>query len=184
MKYLKNMDITKEVSQKINELRNTKSEKLYNKRLYGDERGNGKLAKKWHFLIEAFKISHKCCYFLKKSPSISFEKRYGLIPLDGLMVSDSVLRMTAYIKNKGCFTTGNRPKMSPISFWNTKNIYEYIDKYNLDISTIYSKGYKNTGCMFCAFGCHLEKPNKFQLMKYTHPKYYKYCMEVLELKKY
>ena len=44
-------------------------------------------------------------------------------------------------------------------------------------------GEQRTGCMFCMFGCHLEKePNRFQRMKYTHPKQYKYCMEKLKLK--
>ena len=38
-------------------------------------------------------------------------------------------------------------------------------------------GVNNTGCMFCMFGVHLEKePNRFQAMKYTHPKLYDYCI--------
>lgn len=36
---------------------------------------------------------------------------------------------------------------------------------------------KRTGCIFCAFGCHLEKePNRFQQLKQTHPRQYKYCI--------
>lgn len=35
-----------------------------------------------------------------------------------------------------------------------------------------------TGCMFCGFGCHLEKqPNRFQRMAETHPKQYRFCMK-------
>lgn len=34
-----------------------------------------------------------------------------------------------------------------------------------------------TGCVFCMFGCHLEKePNRFQRLKKTHPKQYDYCI--------
>ena len=34
-----------------------------------------------------------------------------------------------------------------------------------------------TGCIFCMFGCHLEKePNRFQKLKETHPRQYKYCI--------
>lgn len=34
-----------------------------------------------------------------------------------------------------------------------------------------------TGCIFCMFGCHLEKePNRFQRLKETHPRQYKYCI--------
>lgn len=44
-------------------------------------------------------------------------------------------------------------------------------------------GCNRTGCMFCMFGCHLEKePNRFQRMKVTHPKQYAYCMDKLGLK--
>ena len=32
--------------------------------------------------------------------------------------------------------------------------------------------------MFCAFGCHLEKsPSRFEQLKETHPRQYKYCIE-------
>ena len=39
-------------------------------------------------------------------------------------------------------------------------------------------GYKRTGCVFCGFGCHLEKAGegRFELMKKTHPKLYDYIM--------
>ena len=40
-------------------------------------------------------------------------------------------------------------------------------------------GCKRTGCMFCGFGCHLEKPGegRFERMKVTHPKQYNYIMK-------
>lgn len=42
-------------------------------------------------------------------------------------------------------------------------------------------GCQRTGCMFCMFGCHLEKqPNRFQKMKETHPTVYNYCMKSIE----
>lgn len=50
-------------------------------------------------------------------------------------------------------------------------------------------GCDRTGCVFCGFGCHLEKePNRFQRLKMTHPKLWKYCMKSwneggLEMKK-
>lgn len=34
-----------------------------------------------------------------------------------------------------------------------------------------------TGCIFCMFGCHLEKElNRFQRLKETHPRQYEYCI--------
>lgn len=38
-------------------------------------------------------------------------------------------------------------------------------------------GCDRTGCIFCAFGCHLEKePSRFQRLKETHPRQYAYCI--------
>lgn len=38
-------------------------------------------------------------------------------------------------------------------------------------------GCKRTGCIFCMYGCHLEKnPNRFQMLKETHPRQYDYCI--------
>lgn len=38
-------------------------------------------------------------------------------------------------------------------------------------------GCDRTGCIFCMFGCHLEKePNRFQRLKQTHPRQYQYCI--------
>lgn len=42
-------------------------------------------------------------------------------------------------------------------------------------------GCNRTGCMFCGYGCHLEKsPNRFERMKETHPKQYDYIMRTTE----
>lgn len=37
-----------------------------------------------------------------------------------------------------------------------------------------------TGCMFCGFGCHLEKESRFVRMKETHPKQYEFIMKPKE----
>lgn len=177
--------VSKEVAQKIHEIRTTKSSKLRNKRLHGDNKGNGKIPEKWKFLIDApFKISHRCCYHLKKSPSKHFEKESGLHPIVGMMTEDSTLRVTNYLKY-GCNQfTSNRPMSTPMAFWTEADVWDYIHTQKLPVSSIYSKGYTRTGCMFCLFGVGLEKYrtgiNKFDLMKETHPGLYDYCMNTLD----
>lgn len=38
-------------------------------------------------------------------------------------------------------------------------------------------GCKRTGCIFCGFGCHLEKgQSRFERLKETHPRQYEYCI--------
>ncbi len=62
------------------------------------------------------------------------------------------------------------------------NAIDYLGDYEPE-DTLETTGCNRTGCMFCMFGCHLDKtPNRFQRMKITHPKQYAYCMEQLGLK--
>lgn len=65
---------------------------------------------------------------------------------------------------------------------NQINLIDYLECYEPE-DTLETTGCDRTGCMFCMFGCHLEKePNRFQRMKQTHPKQYAYCMDKLGLK--
>lgn len=49
---------------------------------------------------------------------------------------------------------------------------------------LYLTGEQRTGCVFCLAGCYLEKVNRFQRMKETHPKLYDYCMNQLGVKEF
>lgn len=47
-----------------------------------------------------------------------------------------------------------------------------------EVKQLITTGCDRTGCIFCGFGCHLEKePNRFQRLKETHPRQYRYCIE-------
>lgn len=62
------------------------------------------------------------------------------------------------------------------------NMIDFLGSYEPQ-DRLTTTGCNRTGCMFCMFGCHLEKePNRFQRMKITHPMQYAYCMEKLGLK--
>ena len=54
--------------------------------------------------------------------------------------------------------------------------------FELERPLFKTTGYGRTGCMFCGFGCHLEKPGegRFERMKVTHPKQYEYIMKPKE----
>jgi len=170
--------LSKENSQKIYEIRNTKSEKLLYKRLHGNDTKwkSGKLPDKWMFMIDApFKISEKCCYHLKKAPA-----KKMVNPFLGLMTCDSKLREQKYIRNGGCNSFEGKIESMPLALWTREDTVEYVKRYNLPYSHIYDMGYDHTGCMFCMFGVHLEKGlNRFQRMKQTHPKQYDYCINKL-----
>ena len=56
------------------------------------------------------------------------------------------------------------------------NMIDYLGCYEPE-DTLETTGCNRTGCIFCMFGCHLEKePNRFQRLKETHPRQYEYCI--------
>lgn len=176
--------ISKEQSQFIYEIRTTHSEKLKNIRLNGNKSGRGKVSSKWKYLIEApFKISHKCCMIIKKNPSKLYEKQTGRHAFIGTMAEESSLRKTQYLQY-GCNAFDkSRPISTPLGFWKEQDVWDYIHKYNISYSKIYDMGYKRTGCMFCAYGIHMDGPvTRFDRMKETHPAQYKYCMDKLNMR--
>lgn len=59
------------------------------------------------------------------------------------------------------------------------SIYDEI--YQEQDGTYKTTGCNRTGCVFCMFGCHLEKgENLFQRLVKMHPKLYNYCMNGVE----
>ena len=152
-----------------------------------------------------FNISNRCCDIMKKSPSHNYSKRTGRKAMTAQMADESRLREQQWIKY-GCnmFDT-QYPVSNPMSFWTKQDVLRYIKEENLPIASVYGEviysenpeqmrleefglianeneqltttGCERTGCIFCVFGCHLEKePSRFQRLKETHPKQYAYCI--------
>ncbi len=180
--------ISKMTARKIRTLQNPTEKNEATRQLYstgytkeGKYAPSYKLSEKWKKMITSgIKCSEQCCDIMKKQPIHMYNNISGRKPFIGTMAYESSIRKSLYLSN-GCnaFNTTN-PSSIPIGFWLEKDIWEYIEKYNLPYSDIYNMGVKRTGCMFCMFGVHLEKePNRFQLMEKTHPKQYDYCINKL-----
>lgn len=147
--------------------------------------------KKWKFLIDApFKVSSQCCDVMKKKPLKKYGKETGNKPIIATMAYESQARKVAWLHN-GCNSFDSKnAKSQPMNFWTEQDVLEYIKRYNLDYASVYGdivsdkngKFYTTkcdrTGCVFCGFGCHVEKsPNRFQRLKQTHPQLWTYCMK-------
>lgn len=178
--------VSKKVARMIRDIQNPTDKNETSRKLYltgiksdGSKTKSFKLAKKWIKLIDApFKTSEVCCNKIKKEPIYKYEKETGEHGFVGTMASDSMQRMSAYIKT-GCNSFSNG-KSTPLGFWNEEDIWEYLKKNNVPYSKIYDMGVSRTGCMFCMFGVHLESsPNRFEQMQSTHPKQYDYCINKL-----
>jgi 3'-phosphoadenosine 5'-phosphosulfate sulfotransferase (PAPS reductase)/FAD synthetase len=152
-----------------------------------------------------FEISDMCCDVMKKSPLYIFQRKTGKKPILATMAQESMLREKTWMKN-GCNAfDAKHPQSAPMSFWTEQDVLQYIKKNNIPIASVYgdvvyatdpeqlrledygvgdcgteeltTTGCSRTGCIFCAFGCHLEKePSRFQMLKETHPRQYAYCI--------
>lgn len=149
---------------------------------------------KWKYLLDApFKISSQCCNVMKKKPVHTYYKKTGKCPIIGTMAKESMLRTQQYLKS-GCNGFSNKiPTSNPIAFWTEQDILKYLKEFNIQYASVYGEikqdektgkyyttGCTRTGCMFCGFGCHLEKePNRFQRLAVSHPKQYDYIINKL-----
>jgi len=137
------------------------------------------ISQRWHFLVNApFKISNRCCYWMKKKPAKIARKMHGC-PLIGMRATESDVRQQEYYR-RGCNSfDSHNPSSWPLAFWLDSDIWEYIRQFDVPYSSIYDMGYTRTGCFPCMFGIHLEKePNRFQRMRQTHPKLWRYCENI------
>ena len=124
------------------------------------------------------------------------------------MAAESRLRTQAWLKN-GCNAFDAKKQVSnPMGFWTEQDVLLYIYKYKIPIASVYgdvikdkeisgqmdigdfgllddetpllrTTGLKRTGCVFCGFGCHLEKPGegRFEKLRETHPKIYEWLLK-------
>ena len=161
---------------------------------------------KYKFLLDApFEISNRCCNIMKKDPAHRYAKETGRKPMTGQMAYESKLRSQKWLKY-GCnaFNIKN-PISNPMAFWTEQDVLRYIKDNDIPICSVYGEivtddeesGQMNlsqicgidsdnkllhttlcdrTGCVFCGFGCHIEKTRqgRFERLKETHPSIYEY----------
>ena len=155
---------------------------------------------KWEYLLFApFAISSRCCAVMKKQPMNGYARKTQRVPTMATMAQESRLRTKVWLKT-GCNAfEGKHPAGKPMSFWTEQDVLRFIVDRELPIASVYGDivasdgdndyaetlidcklhctGCQRTGCMFCAFGAHLEKgENRFERMKHTHPKHYDFCI--------
>lgn len=162
---------------------------------------------RYKFFLEApFEISSHCCRIIKKNPAHSYSHKTGRKAITAQMASESRLRTQKWLMN-GCNGFDlKEPISNPMSFWFEDDVLLYCYLHKIEIASVYGKivkdnevegqldfedvgifdlgipslkttGCERTGCVFCGYGCHLEKsPNRFEKLKETHPKLYDYVM--------
>lgn len=170
--------VSKEISSYIYDVRNS-TEKMVEKRL--NFRSSYSISKKWiHLCDEEFApypISNKCCQYFKKDLSSKYAKDNNAYPIIGTMANESILRLNSWVRHSCNMFDGKKIQSRPLSIWLETDIWDYIEKFDIEICELYHKGHDRTGCFLCPFGAKIEDDrtgtNRFELLKVQHPNQYK-----------
>ena len=138
------------------------------------------IPERWMYLLnEPYKVSARCCFWLKHQPAYEYHKRTGLNPYIGLLASESYQRTLGYIQQGGCnvfeVSGKNHPRSLPLAIWNDDDVWAYIRDRRLSLPDIYEQGAIRTGCMGCGFGAHLNTSG-IDTMQRLWPKWYDMVM--------
>lgn len=142
-----------------------------------------------------FKVSHKCCYYLKERPCDQWAKDHNSVPFLGLMASEGGQRADALEEN-GCNYFGRTTARScPFAFYYHSDVVHLAVELGVHIPEIYGEvkiseqknefgdyeyyttGEQRTGCSMCGFGIQLEsRPHRFDRLYERSPKEWDFWM--------
>lgn len=136
-----------------------------------------------------FKVSSKCCYYLKEKPCDDWAKEHNSVPFLGLMASEGGRRAKSLMLN-GCNYFGKSTiRSAPFAIFTRQDLLQLALDLSVPIPKIYgtierdengqlrTTGAQRTGCSMCGFGIQLEKrPHRFDQLKERNPKEWEYWM--------
>lgn len=136
--------------------------------------------RKYLYMVDApFKVSERCCDIMKKKPAKAYTKQTGRMPYVGTRADESTIRADMFNEHGENNLDKPIPSSTPLSIWTDDDIWAYIHRFNLDYASIYDRGVKRTGCIFCMFGITMDR-DRFLKLKATHPTQWAYCMKERE----
>ena len=136
-----------------------------------------------------FKVSSRCCYYLKEKPCDDWAKEHNSVPFLGLMASEGGQRADALEEN-GCNYFGKTTARScPFAFYYHSDVVHLAVDLGVHIPEIYGEvhtdsdgnyyttGEQRTGCSMCGFGIQLEdRPHRFDRLYERNPKEWEFWM--------
>jgi hypothetical protein len=136
-----------------------------------------------------FRVSAKCCYYLKEKPCDDWAKAHNSVPYLGLMASEGGRREKSLMIN-GCNYFGKTAiRSAPFAIFNRQDILQLALDLHTPVpeiygtieqkpdGTLYTTKAQRTGCSMCGFGIQLEKrPHRFDLLYQNNPKEWDYWM--------
>jgi hypothetical protein len=142
-----------------------------------------------HYKKAPFKVSNKCCYWLKEKPCDDWAKEHNSFPYLGMMASEGGQREDALMEH-GCNYYGKTVMRSaPFAPFLRQDILQLALDLRVPVPEIYGEiaRYENgmlyttraqrTGCSMCGFGIHMEdRPHRFDRLREDNPSEWKFWM--------
>ena len=136
-----------------------------------------------------FKVSDRCCYYLKEKPCDIWAKEHNSVPYLGLMASEGGRREKALMMH-GCNYFGESTiRSAPFAIFDRQDVLRLAVELDVPVPEIYGRIVREpsgllrttkaqrTGCSMCGFGIHLDKrPHTFDLLYDRNPQEWDFWM--------
>lgn len=139
-------------------------------------------------LTAPFKVSSKCCLWMKEKPADDWAIEHHSAPYLGLMASEGGQREHGLVKN-GCNYFGKSTIRScPFNIFTRDDLLRLALDLDVPVPKAYGEikekdGHfyttraQRTGCSMCGFGIHIEeRPHRFDRLREDNPKEWEYWM--------
>lgn len=142
-----------------------------------------------HYGRPDFKVSSKCCYYLKERPCDLWAKEHNSVPYLGLMASEGGRRAKS-LKINGCNYFGETTiRSAPFAIFQRQDLLQLALDLGVHVpeiygtierkpdGTLYTTKAQRTGCSMCGFGIHMERrPHRFDMLRKRNPKEWEHLM--------
>lgn len=136
-----------------------------------------------------FKVSDRCCYYLKEKPCDDWAKAHNSVPYLGMMASEGGRREKALMMH-GCNYFGESTiRSAPFAIFDHQDVLRLALELDVPVPEIYGRIVREpsgrlrttkaqrTGCSMCGFGIHLDKrPHTFDLLYERNPQEWDFWM--------
>lgn len=142
-----------------------------------------------NYRIAPFKVSNKCCLYMKEQPCDKWAKEHKSRPYLGLMASEGGQREEALTEH-GCNYFGKGViRSAPFAPFLRQDLLQLALDLNAPVpeiygtierrpdGTLYTTGAQRTGCSMCGFGVHMEqRPHRFDQLRVRNQKEWEFWM--------
>lgn len=142
-----------------------------------------------NYKIPNFKVSDKCCYYLKEKPCDDYAKQNHSSPYLGLMASEGGRRQKALMMHGCNYISPTTKRSAPFAIFDRQDLLQLALDLKVPVPEIYGEIVRDpdgtlrttkaqrTGCSMCGFGIHLEKrPHRFDRLRESNPKEWEFWM--------